>query len=60
MSEIAMHDDEHRTIFITTRFASCERKSIEDWRRQHTPIPSRSDAIRELIRRGLATEKDTG
>ena len=29
---------------------------IEEWRRSHSKIPSRTDAIRQLVERGLAQD----
>jgi hypothetical protein len=33
-------------------------KRIEDWRREQPKIPPRSDAIRQLLERGLANPSD--
>ena len=42
---------------VGVRFTSEAIREIEEWRRQQPVIPSRADAIRELVRKGLATFK---
>ncbi len=34
-------------------------KLVEDWRRNQTKIPSRADAFRELLTRGLEAEQQS-
>jgi hypothetical protein len=45
---------ESKTILVATRFAPSEAELIHDWRRQQPRIPTASEAIRELVRRGLS------
>ena len=42
------------TELVGVRFTSEAIREIEEWRRQQPVIPSRTDAIRELVRKGLA------
>jgi len=38
---------------IQGRFSDLDVKQVDDWRRQQRTIPSRADALRVLVRRGL-------
>jgi hypothetical protein len=46
------------TELVGVRFTIEAISEIEEWRRQQPIIPSRTDAIRELVRKGLAASKD--
>jgi hypothetical protein len=35
-------------------------KSIENWRRSHSKIPSRAEAVRQLIEQALAAQSAPG
>jgi Arc/MetJ-type ribon-helix-helix transcriptional regulator len=39
---------------VQLRLSGALHKSIDDWRRKQKEIPSRSEAIRQLVERGLA------
>jgi len=41
------------TELVGVRFTNEAIREIEEWRRRQPVIPSRTDAIRELVRRGL-------
>jgi hypothetical protein len=43
------------TELVGVRFTAEAISEIEEWRRQQPIIPSRTDAIRELVREGLAS-----
>ncbi len=45
------------TELVGVRFTPEAISEIEEWRRQQVVIPSRTDAIRELVREGLASYK---
>jgi len=45
------------TELVGVRFTNEAIREIEEWRRQQPVIPSRTDAIRELVRKGLAASK---
>jgi len=45
------------SIMERTRLTAEAISEIEEWRRQQPIIPSRTDAIRELVRKGLAASK---
>jgi hypothetical protein len=51
-----MHDDDDtkQDIFVGTRVSKPELAEIEAWRSQASPIISRSEAIRLLLRDALA------
>lgn len=49
--------DGPKTERVTTMMASSEVKAVDDWRRQHPDLPSRSEAIRRLIELGLDAAK---
>jgi hypothetical protein len=42
---------------LTTRVEPTLRAAVHDWRRQQPTIPPLSEAVRELIRRGLQAEQ---
>ena len=43
------------TELVGVRFTAEAISEIEEWRRQQPVIPSRTDAIRELVQEGLAS-----
>lgn len=43
---------------ITVKIAPALIAALDDIRRKKTPIPSRSDVIREFVERGLAKKKE--
>lgn len=43
---------------VHVRFEPDELAALDEWRRGQKVIPTRPEAIRELIRRGLAAEKE--
>ena len=45
------------TELVGVRFTAEAISEIEEWRRQQPLIPSRTDAIRELVAEGLASFK---
>lgn len=48
MSKAAIH-----TVAIVLRFSPTLGARIDDWRRRQPDLPSRSEAIRRLVERGL-------
>jgi hypothetical protein len=45
------------TELVGVRFTAEALHAIEEWRRQQPVIPSRTDAIRALVQKGLAVSK---
>jgi hypothetical protein len=45
------------TELVGVRFTAEALHAIEEWRRQQPVIPSRTDAIRALVQKGLAASK---
>jgi hypothetical protein len=45
---------------IGVRFSEEAILEIEEWRRKQPTIPSRTDAIRWLVQKGLASAKSRG
>jgi metal-responsive CopG/Arc/MetJ family transcriptional regulator len=46
---------EKMTELVGVRFTAEAISEIEEWRRQQSVIPSRTDAIRDLVREGIAS-----
>ena len=46
-----------RTERVTIVFAPEEVQAVEEWRRQQASIPSRSEAIRALVQKGLSADR---
>jgi hypothetical protein len=44
---------------IQGRFTDPDVEQIDDWRRKQVAIPSRADALRTLVKRGLEHEKQS-
>jgi hypothetical protein len=44
---------------IQGRFDGPDVEQIDRWRREQREIPSRADALRTLVRRGLESERRT-
>ena len=44
---------------INARYDRSLLKRVDDWRRRQPNIPGRSEALRELVRRGLKAEQKT-
>jgi len=42
---------------VNLRLSDPLSKAIDDWRRKQTDIPTRSEAIRRLVEKGLADAK---
>jgi hypothetical protein len=48
------------TELVGVRFTAEALREIEEWRRQQPVIPSRTNAIRVLVQKGLAASKFEG
>lgn len=53
-----MADQKVKRVRLLITWTPDELADIDDWRRQQPDIPPRTEAIRELTRRGLRTGAD--
>ena len=54
-----MTEEDNYAVAATTRFLQSEFDAVENWRRSQRRIPPLAEALRVLVRRGLAaTEAD--
>lgn len=51
--------DRGQDLVLALRISTDLRRAIDDWRRQQTDLPSRSEAVRRLLLLGLR-KKPTG
>jgi hypothetical protein len=50
--------DELKDSRVPVMMSASELRAIEDWRRHRDELPSRSEAIRQLVQLGLANAMD--
>jgi hypothetical protein len=55
-----MEDTEPRDHRVSVMLTASELKAVEDWRRRHETIPTRSEACRRLIVMALKAEEARG
>lgn len=54
----AMTQEDNNAVAATTRFPQSEFDAVENWRRAQRKIPPLAEALRVLVKRGLAATED--
>ena len=57
MRNVGASGDQERLVAVQARLRPPLFEQIEAWRRAQTKIPSRTDALRKLLQRGLDAEQ---